>query len=397
MNRFSKIDRTMAELKEERDKNKLVSTPSAPRRTGHPTIESIRIKNSSKYPLGENGDIKVQVLMSEPVIVTREPAIKINFNTGKTKNAKYKNGSGTKTLLFVYTVRGSDRASQISVPDGKIIVPNGSSITSVTGTNANLIFTNISSLSPPLRVTDEFKENIVNPIVQSLSNLSKSRARFPQLVVEGKEDRAIVRWIEEHIFKSKHRIGLQVAEGRNNLLEIYNRRDEYPNVVVAFMADLDHWVLKIPNGILRKDYPNIIWTTGYSIENDLYTDGDPISLIPHTQITAYNNELNRKINKFLGEFKTWWLHIFHPNEKTKFGTEFDTKHKNKYHAAISANIGLKVRGKEIFEVLEKYITPNRKSLSERLINTACERGHYPLIKRLILEIENEIDEQMKDF
>ena len=94
------------------------------------------------------------------------------------------------------------------------------------------------------------------------------RTYIPTVIVEGKKDIPIYRRIEKYI-------DIQNADvisvgGRNNLLLLYERRNEFAHLPVAFVADRDLWLF---SGI-PPDYPDIIWTEGYSIENDLYAGAD---------------------------------------------------------------------------------------------------------------------------
>ena len=94
------------------------------------------------------------------------------------------------------------------------------------------------------------------------------RSRKPRIVVEGDDDVIIYRELTK-------RIGiLEVAPlpsgGRKKLLQVYERRSEFAHVPVAFIADRDMWLFSgIPEG-----YADIIWTQGYSIENDLYVSAE---------------------------------------------------------------------------------------------------------------------------
>ena len=101
-----------------------------------------------------------------------------------------------------------------------------------------------------------------------VTTLSDPDTCLPTIIVEGENDIPIYRRIEKYI-------GVQDADviqvgGRNNLLSLYERRKEFAHLPVAFVADRDLWLF---SGI-PPDYPDIIWTEGYSIENDLYADAN---------------------------------------------------------------------------------------------------------------------------
>ena len=94
------------------------------------------------------------------------------------------------------------------------------------------------------------------------------RSNIPTIVVEGKMDIVIYRRLLE-------RVGIQqtillAADSRNKLLQVYERRREFAHVPVVFIADQDMWIF---SGI-PEDHADIIWTQGYSIENDLYISAE---------------------------------------------------------------------------------------------------------------------------
>jgi hypothetical protein len=87
-------------------------------------------------------------------------------------------------------------------------------------------------------------------------------SRLLSVLVEGPDD---IEWfdrIEPLIGKKANVIP---CGGRPNLLKIFRRRPEFFKVPVAFIADRDIWVFtEIP-----AENAGIIFTWGYSIENDL--------------------------------------------------------------------------------------------------------------------------------
>ena len=134
----------------------------------------------------------------------------------------------------------------------------------------------------------------VNELVATLS-----RSRLPTVIVEGKDDMRIYRWVEQ-------RVGTQNANvlptgGRNTLLKVYDRRKEFPKLPVAFVADRDLWLFSgIPGG-----YSGIIWTRGYSIENDLYAGAELENLLDVHEVDVHQEVLNVIIEWFafeVGEF-----------------------------------------------------------------------------------------------
>ncbi|MEA4851557.1 MAG: DUF4435 domain-containing protein [Paludibacter sp.] len=102
-------------------------------------------------------------------------------------------------------------------------------------------------------------ELTVDEIVNTLK-----RSSLTTVLVEGKDDILIYRWIEDEI-------GIVNANflpcgGRDKLLQVYERRHEFADLKTIFVADRDAYVYINP----PVNYNDIIWTNGYSIENDLY-------------------------------------------------------------------------------------------------------------------------------
>jgi hypothetical protein len=95
----------------------------------------------------------------------------------------------------------------------------------------------------------------------------------PIVVVEGKEDTAIYNWIA-------HSAGITTAnyhrcDGKGLLLQIFDEVQQnpstYPNVKL-FIRDRDMFVFYDSMPVA---YNGMCFTTGYSIENDLYADAEP--------------------------------------------------------------------------------------------------------------------------
>ena len=101
---------------------------------------------------------------------------------------------------------------------------------------------------------------VPNPTVDELVT-TLQRSQLPTVVVEGKDDMRIYRWIEERIGTIKANV-YPVGNTENKLLRVYKRRNEYAHLPIAFVADRDMWLFsRIPSC-----YHGIIWTQGYSIE-----------------------------------------------------------------------------------------------------------------------------------
>lgn len=115
-------------------------------------------------------------------------------------------------------------------------------------------------------------------------------SKIPTVVTEGNDDVIVFRKMEQ-VFEE---IGLSVfpVGGRSNVLSIFERRNELPNVdMVAFIVDQDTWIISgIPENYV---HDRIIFTNGSSIENDVISDGNLEDLLYPSDFSKYKEELKR--------------------------------------------------------------------------------------------------------
>ena len=196
------------------------------------------------------------------------------------------------------------------------------------------------------------------------------RSQLPTVIVEGQVDIQIYRWIEESIINRK--VDIQSAGGRNNLLLVYKRRNEFAHLPVAFVADRDLWLFSgIPPG-----YPDIIWTEGYSIENDLYAGANLENLLNVDEVDEHRQVLEAIIEWFAFEVEE---HLAgrearvatHCNQVVRPGkTEMDQGFRNNrrfrspnqtLHQRIKDAYQLQLRGKTLFQVLVRFLSAAKPS------------------------------------
>ncbi len=86
--------------------------------------------------------------------------------------------------------------------------------------------------------------------------------------VEGVDDMFVFNRIEQQLGTLK--ASFLACGDKSTLLEVFKRRGELSNVPVCFVTDQDMWLFSgTPEG-----FADLILTSGYSIENDLYSDAD---------------------------------------------------------------------------------------------------------------------------
>ncbi len=195
------------------------------------------------------------------------------------------------------------------------------------------------------------------------------RSDLPTVIVEGKDDMRIYRWVEERV--GSQNANVLPAGGRNNLLSVYQRRNEYPYLPVAFVADRDLWLF---SGI-PPIYHDIIWTQGYSIENDLYAGAELENMLNADEINEHQQLLDSIIEWFAFEVEEYLAGREaqvdkHCNEIVPIGeTEMDQGFRRSrgfrppaqvLHQQIKTAYRLQLRGKSLFQVLVCFLSaPDR--------------------------------------
>lgn len=119
------------------------------------------------------------------------------------------------------------------------------------------------------------------------------RTSLPTIVVEGSDDVIVFRHLEDRLAN----VGADVlpASGRGKLLQVFERRAEFiSSTNVVFIADKDTWVHTGVPSAYCSDI--LVLTDGYSIENDIFRDGDLEGLLLASERELFRDELG----KFLG-------------------------------------------------------------------------------------------------
>ena len=92
-------------------------------------------------------------------------------------------------------------------------------------------------------------------------------SQLPTVLVENYSDvRIYSRWAERRLFGT-YKVDVLAVGGKVNLLSVHERRNEFVDLPVVFIANRD---MRVFSGI-PESYKDIIYTHGYSIENDIYS------------------------------------------------------------------------------------------------------------------------------
>ena len=145
------------------------------------------------------------------------------------------------------------------------------------------------------------------------------RSALPTILVEGDDDMMIYRWVEE-------RTGIYTASvlpcgGRTALLAVYERRTEFSHLKTAFVADRDMWLFTA----IPPEYSDVVWTEGYSIENDLYAGSNLEDFLDRDEASEHKQVLRGLIEWFAFEVEEFRRGNeaqtdIHPNEIVPQGT-----------------------------------------------------------------------------
>lgn len=224
------------------------------------------------------------------------------------------------------------------------------------------------------------------------------RSSLPTVLTEGGEDIIVFRRME----KTFEHLGLSVMAvgGREKLLQLFLRRGEYDHDKdVAFIADRDSWVFeKIP---AEFESDELIFTWGYSIENDLYSDGRVERIMSSDEALRYSEELNRylkwyslAISRYMSGFDQ--VLDIHPNEildnEINMGAACALKQGEVYpddlFKKICGNYVQMLRGKSLFSLLMRHLSYSGRPVrhNHRSIIEIVALAEGPLMKAIYRRI-----------
>lgn len=244
------------------------------------------------------------------------------------------------------------------------------------------------------------RQATVNELVSSLR-----RSKLPTVIVEGRDDMQIFRWMED-LFEVDE-IDILGVGGRPNLFAVYDRKSEFAHLPVAFIADRDKELFtQLPAG-----YDEIIWTQGYSIENDLYAGADPSleNLMDPQEAAEHGQLLNTiikwfafEIEKFLAgrtpEFNHHCNEVV-PQGQTEMNDGFRQRRgfrppNSELQRQIRNAYQLQLQGKLLFQMLVRFLSKSNRRIKHRLhglYEIAFKMTPFhPLMNRIIQEIEQKI-------
>lgn len=214
------------------------------------------------------------------------------------------------------------------------------------------------------------------------------RSFLPTVIIEGKDDVIIFRRLEEvdvHLGLSIFPVG-----GRKNVLEIFDRKEEFLNSgKIAFIADRDMWVIEtIPEKYISND---LLFTHGYSIENDVYVDGSLENLLFGDEKKLFFSELSKFVHWYAlalsrllkGEDSEISLHPNHLLDSEEQRLRLTQLRSTEIYpielkSQLMLNYKQKLRGKSLLFLLQRQISRTGRSVRHNdkslLENVATARG-----------------------
>jgi len=142
-----------------------------------------------------------------------------------------------------------------------------------------------------IKAANEMGDQVIPSVDEIIATLSRSS--LPTVIIEGVDDVVVYRRLED-IFSE---VGLSVmpVHGRKNVLRIFERLAELKNNKnIAFIADKDLWVISgVPPEYVSE---RLIFTDGYSIENDIFKDCRIRNVMEREERELFDIELDKFIH-----------------------------------------------------------------------------------------------------
>lgn len=224
-------------------------------------------------------------------------------------------------------------------------------------------------------------ELTVDEMVETLK-----RSSLTTVLVEGKDDVMVYRWMEDEV-------GIVNASffpcgGRKNLLKIYERRSEFADLKTIFIADKDAFVYSNT----PKEYNEVLWTHGYSIENDLYFGRKIESILSTKEKDVFNTSLTSFAKYYAFEieqckkgnthtFRNHPAHIICEKENTVKSdflesVSFEEPIEETFLNLIN-NYDVLIRGKSLFALLTRIVSRSKRQIkhSKATLLEHCYRTH----------------------
>ena len=227
---------------------------------------------------------------------------------------------------------------------------------------------------------------------------------LPTILVEGKDELSVyTRYLESKI--DIEDVDVLPCQGRVTLLNVFDRREEFKHKKVVFVADRDMWFfVGIPQE--KKYEEHIVFTDGYSLENDLYIESQFSQLLGKKEIIDFY--------KLIKELSIWFAFEVNRYMETRSSqcnfdlykicpnNVLDSEFKQKINFVdppqelvdkIYGDYTRALRGKNLFQALLKFLaTPKHSNLGRENLLELGARFKNPRIELLVSKIVQKFQE-----
>ena len=227
---------------------------------------------------------------------------------------------------------------------------------------------------------------------------------LPTILVEGKDELSVYAiYLESKI--DIEDVDVLPCQGRITLLNIFDRREEFKHKKVVFVADRDMWFfVGIPQE--KKYEEHIVFTDGYSLENDLYIESQFSQLLGKKEIIDFYKLIKElsiwfafEVNRYMETRSSqcnFDLYKICPNNV--LDSEFKQKinfvnPSQKLVDEIYSDYTRALRGKNLFQALLKFLsTPKHSNLGRENLLELGARFKNPRIELLVSKIVQKFQE-----
>ena len=201
------------------------------------------------------------------------------------------------------------------------------------------------------------------------------RTLSPTILVEGNDELSIYnRYLQDKI--NVEDISILTCDGRAKLLNVFKRRAEFKNTKVVFVADKDMWFF---TGIPEEYDNKVVFTDGYSLENDLYIESFFNRLLDANEARNFDNLIKElsiwfafEVNRYKEIDQAWCDRDVNQICPEKFLSESFKESINFVEPpayiveSVYSEYTRALRGKNLFQALVRFLShKNRKSKFSR--------------------------------
>ncbi|WP_347554850.1 DUF4435 domain-containing protein [Robbsia sp. KACC 23696] len=232
------------------------------------------------------------------------------------------------------------------------------------------------------------------------------RTSLPTVLVEGRDDIIFYRAVEHEL--QKFDVDMLPAGNKEAVLNLKQKiKTASISVPIIFIVDKDLWVHE---GDVVQD-SSLITTSGYSIENDLFIDGDLESLLTPPENGKFKLEMHKFIHWYAlavaryrsGSHTTFRTHPGKLLDDEDFFSSETTLHENElypeeFRKEIEFNYAHTLRGKSLFALLLRQLSATKRDIkfsSKQLMAFGASRKgpHFQKISNAVRAALEQANEQ----